>query len=67
MTYTETIVARSVGAYILTFLMLMVIGLILLDKIHAIQSVGLIANLVLAFIMVVYFLKRVIKGSHAEH
>lgn len=61
MTYTEIIVARSIGAYLLTFLVLMIIGLILLGKIRAIQLVYVVANLVLTSLMAVYFLKRLLK------
>ena len=66
MTYTEAIVARSIGAYMLTFLMLMIIGLFILDKTRAIQLIALITNLVLALLMAVYFLKRLVKRSHAD-
>lgn len=67
MTYTETMVARKIGTYILTFLALIAIGLILLKKVYAVQILALIMNLIVALIMLVYFINKLIKGFHSGH
>lgn len=55
MTYTEVIVARKLGAYILTLLALVVICLLLLKETFVVQMIAYGINIILAASMIVYF------------
>lgn len=51
MTYTENMVARTIGAYIIAFLLLCILCLAWLQQYHLIQAVLLVINLILIIIL----------------
>lgn len=61
MTYTESIVARQMSAYAISFLTLMVMILMLFPGFSVVQLAGLIVNLLLLLGILVYFLTRLMK------
>lgn len=59
MTYTESIIARQISGYTLILLAGIVIGLLLLQKHHAAQIAGMMINLFL-FVMLIIYLMRIL-------
>ncbi len=55
MTYTETMVARNLGAYVLSLLVFIVLCLLLLKEMHALFIIGIVINLLLALGMIINF------------
>jgi len=58
----ELMVARSLGAYLLVFLALIMIILILLKEKHILLIAGYVINMILIISLIVYFLFNVIKS-----
>ncbi len=56
MTYTEKMVARKLAAYVITFLVLMLIGLMLLNVTNAVQIIAYVINIVFTLTLILYFI-----------
>ena len=61
MSYMEMMVARKLAVYFLTFIALVIAGLMLLEKNAAAQVIGYTVNIVVAATIVIYLIRRLLK------
>lgn len=67
LTYTETMVARQIGAVTITLLALLIVGLLWLEWYTAVHGLAWIINLTLGLALIYYFLRRILStGKHRK-
>ena len=57
----EMMVARKLAVYFLTFIALVIAGLMLLEKTAAAQVIGYTVNIMLAATIIIYLIRRLLK------
>lgn len=62
MSYTEIMVARKLGAYMLSFLALIIICLMLLRETYVVQMIAYAFNIILTLTLIIIFISNIGRG-----